>query len=259
MRARGGYSNTNQKRYRRRTFPRNVPKRRRGINQAYYGMAKKELKFHDMYDDTIMSNDATYVNIGVDGTLGPDALNCIPIGTGSNQRVGRQVLIKSVLVQGHIQLDAESTNTAAITIPNVFIALVLDRQNNESVTWDPSNVFKNISGGTGTMLNPVRALEYIKRYKVLRSQHIWNNSLDLNFDWDGTNYRNNGVKIPFTFSYKWKRGLLVNYNGVANQLADITDNALHMCAITDEGAQGVDPTKLFCRIYYGARIRYVDA
>nr|QUS52621.1 capsid protein [Mute swan feces associated circular virus 16] len=178
-------------------------------------------------------------------------LNCPTQGTGASNRDGRKITMTSIEITGSITQAAQADQTAADTVPTVYLALVLDTQTNggSATGLDSELVYTNPSGVAATSTAPLRNMLYSKRFKVLK---VWCEDLrPLQAVYDGTNIEQAGQGTKFKiFKSFGRNGLTTEFLGNAGTVADITDNGLFVVGVCGPNTT-TTPT-----INYNARLRF---
>lgn len=169
-------------------------------------------------------------------------LNSVNQGDSFTDRDGRKIMLKSVHVVGTVSCAAQADQTALDEASNVYIALVLDTQTN-GAQLNSEDVFSNPSGSATLAASPIRNMNRIDRYKVLKSERLVFDRPPI--QWDGTNIEQGGLVQNFEI-YK-KLSLPVSFSGNGNGIADIVDNSLHVIAYCSN--TGLVPT-----IQYNSRV-----
>ncbi len=235
---------TSSRRSGRKRF-RSAPRRRR-INARTAGFLGIEKKF---YDSHLSSKALNATTDNADGECNPSAtltLNTVAQGDGESNRDGRKMVMKSVQVTGSVFCSAQANQSAADAIPIIFIALVLDKQTN-GAALSSELVYVNPSADTGLCTNPVRNLQYVSRFRVLRSTVFVPPQPAISYD--GTNIEQGGVNVPFRFDADLK-DLPVTFSGDTSAISNIIDNSLHVLAWAS--TTGMAPS-----IQYNCRLRFV--
>lgn len=195
--------------------------------------------------------DTTYTNTLVGTWAGAEADPagnnlCSPQqGTGESQRDGRVVTIKKIDIHGYVQ-RGQASDQADHTAPSIIhVALVLDTQTNgvqlnaEDVYVDANHVEVNF-----------RNLQYKDRFRVLKSKYL--------VVGDAVSMRDDAAGPPCTasiagslrrFYFGLKCNIKVHFSANAGTVADITDNSLHIIAVSSQGA--ID------QMFYQSRVRFV--
>lgn len=173
-----------------------------------------------------------------------DCLNAPAQGDGESNRDGRQIAMDQITIRGKVGLAYQANLTQGSYSFPTFVALVLDTQAN-GATLSSENVYVNPSASAFMTTLCFRNLEYSKRFKVLRSEKIVLEPQTMSYD--GTNIEASSVERDFEWNVDLK-GMVVNYKGTGNGIADITDNALHMIGFCD-----IDNTAY---LSYNSRLRF---
>ena len=166
------------------------------------------------------------------------ALNATAQGDGESERDGRRQCLKSVKVHGTVSLNPLANQSTSPADEIVFVALVLDTQSNKA-QLNAEDVFK----GT-TPERPFRNLQYVDRFKVLAARTFTMKYGD--GVWDGTNIEIGGVSEIFNFNKKLE--VPVTYAATTGVIGSITDNSLHMVAISSSSN---------AKLEYNARVTFV--
>lgn len=169
-------------------------------------------------------------------------LNAINQGDSYTDRDGRKIVMKSVHVTGVITSAKQADQTAMDDPAYIYIALVLDTQTN-GAQLNSEDVFSNPSGSATLCASPIRNMNRIDRYRVLKSVKLKLERPPT--QWDGTNIEQGGLIEPFEI-YK-KLNVPVTYSSNGNGIADIVDNSLHIIAYTSN-------TDLVPQIQYNSRV-----
>lgn len=160
-----------------------------------------------------------------------NCLNPVAQGDGESQRDGRRYNVTSVYVKGLVSLAA-SANTSD---PTVQLYLVQDTQtnaaqmNSEDLVTTPS-----------LAINCLRNLQYIKRFKVLKSMRI---NMKSRGAWDGTQF----AQTQEPFEMYVSTNIPVTCTGTTGNVNTISDNSLHVVAIASDAS---------AVLQYSARIRF---
>ncbi len=205
-----------------------------------------ETKF---YDTSLVGSAITAPADAAGGEHDPSTtvlLNTVVQGDGESNRDGRKITMKNISVNGRVFALTQANQTALDGGCVVYVALVLDTQTN-GITMVSEQVFCNQSANAALAAQPYRNLQFSRRYKVLGSHQF--EMLIPDSSYDGTNIEQSGVGVNFRFDVKL-RDIPVTYTGTTEDVANITDNSLHLIAYT--GSTGIVPT-----LSYNARLRFV--
>ncbi len=213
------------------------------------GFLGQELKF---YDTKLVSGALTAPTDASGGEHDPSAtivLNSVTQGDGEQQRDGRKMTMKSIYLNGILQVPSQSGQSAADAGSQVFIALVLDTQTN-GATIVSEQVFTNKGASAVLAASPMRNLEFVSRYKVLKIKKINLSNPNITNDTGATGgVIQNGLVRAWKM-YSMLGDLGVTFNGTTETVANITDNSLHILAWCNN--VGLAPT-----ISYNARLRFM--
>lgn len=175
------------------------------------------------------------------------SFNGMQTGTGESDRDGRQIIMDSLYITGMIWAPSVTGTIIAHDSPAVFIAVVLDKQTN-GVKLNSEDVYKNTSGQAEMAAYPVRNLQHIKRFRVLKTLRI--TIPQRTYFGDAVSGDMSGVAIPFE-CYTKLNGMKTNYKGTTANISEIVDNSLHLIAWS---------STLFAtfpyNISYNARLRF---
>lgn len=172
------------------------------------------------------------------------SLAAIAQGDGESNRDGRQVRLVSLQMRGYLSWAASDT-TAFPTRGVVRILVVWDKQTNgaqlnaEDVLLDPTD--------TDHDLIAMRNLQYSQRFQVLKDFFVGKPPTTSGGDADSfatgaaTQEFNCYIKLP---------NIPVTYSGTTAAIGSITDNSLHVIAITNS-------TNTVPTLRYISRVRFV--
>jgi len=218
----------------------------KALNERTAGFLGMEMKF---YDTSLVASALTAPADSSGGEHDPSGvitLNTVTQGDGESQRDGRKIIMKSIMLKGHIDVPAQADVTATDDGCKIMIALVLDTQTN-GATISSENVFSNPSANSANAPNVFNNLQYSKRFRILKRLDLVLNPPPLSYD--GTNIEMQGMKRAFKI-YKTLNDIVVNYTANTENVANIVDNSLHVIAFCNE--INMAPT-----INYNARLRFV--
>lgn len=227
----------------RRVRRRVAPARFRNVRTG--GFVGLELKFYDSSLVTAALTAPTDASGGVhdqSATIGPTT---IPQGDGENERDGRKAVVKSVFVNGVINIAAQLNQTATDSNPIVYVALVKDMQTNGAILTSEL-VFKNDSGSAIAAASPMRNLQFSTRFRILDRKQF--TLAQPTVVWDGTNIEQGGVMQPFVLS--WKGDMPMTFKGTTETIANTVDNSIHVIAYVSSAAAGPS-------ISYNCRTRFM--
>lgn len=213
------------------------------------GFSGVELKNFDFaHTDTIVVTDTAS-----GGVTDPASANCLyapVVGTGPNQRIGRKTRMQTIQFEGYVVLKQTSFPASGVNLARAkraFVAIVMDTQSN-AAQMTSQLVYKNVAISDNMAADPIRSLERVGRFKVLKQWHM-----DIGGP-VGVGNSTGAQGTVFTskrLSYFGKLDTNVEHIGSAGTIGDIQDNSLHVIAFTTEG--GFDFT---AKIHYQGRIRF---
>lgn len=201
---------------------------RSAANMSTAGLVGVETKYFDTNASGPWNIPAPTSCAGGVVTLSNDYNMASPMqGNSASAREGNRIDIKSVQVQGHVQIAKQTTQTAADNATIVSVFLVQDTQTN-AAQCTSELVFTNPSGSSILAHAPFRNLIYTKRFKVLAKKMITITAPELS--WNGTTIEQNGIMRPFNLFKKVK--MPVHFVGGAgdSKVGSIMDNSLHVVA-----------------------------
>ncbi len=227
----------------RKTFKPTLKKRRMRVNARTGGFLGIENKFFD----TSFAGSITSSTAFADSEADPATvlcLNAMAQGDGESNRDGRKMVMTSVYVTGFVEKGDETANSVVQNDFKYSVALVLDTQTN-GAQLDSESVFVNPRAATSAAGNPLRNLQFTKRFKVLG---IHNGVIR-----PSTSASNQSATTISTgyndeyFRFSKKLNLPVTFSGTTGVIANVVDNSLHIVALT-QAALGIN---------YNARVRFV--
>lgn len=217
-------------------------KRRPRRNYRTGGYTGRELKYRDFFlvEKTIDLGLTT--NDKMADPAAEDCLSWAPLGTGATQRVGRQILVKSIHIEG-ICFVENTTTTLGVGASTVTWWLVQDRQSNKAVPLS-----QNIIQTASVAIQGFRNLEYSDRFTILaRGQLNLGNPSNA---YNGTNQTASRQLKRFSI-YK-RLSMPVTFSDSTTGIADVVDNSLHFVLAGQKGGTAAVP-----QCTYNARMRYI--
>lgn len=207
----------------------------------------QELKHYDTY----LVNTAVANNVA-GAELDPTTILCISApaqGDTTETRDGKEIIIKSASVRGHIYWPPNTETTQPIRSP-VSLWMVLDTQTNLT-QLNSEDVFTNPSTDTALMDRSFRdLLSSGNRYKVLAKATVYPPTATAQPS--GGNYIENGRFQPFEMYTKKTLNLKVKFSGTGAGVSAVVDNSIHII-----GSRGYSTASTQPLIYYNARIRFI--
>lgn len=204
-----------------------------------------EVKFYD--NDIAKTSVLAVANMaGLELDPASDGLNTVIQGDGEQNRDGRQMSMKSIFINGQIHTAAQTGVTPlAVASTVVVIYLILDTQTN-GAALNSEDVLVNSGGQTWGGINAMRNLQFTKRFKVLAKKTI---VLVEPQCW-GVTASGDCMATNTSFSMFAKLGgMITNFSGTTEAIANITDNSIHLIGMTDN-------VTLVPQLSYNSRLRF---
>lgn len=242
-------------------MPRAIVARRRGFrsialrNIRTGGLLGVETKFLDIpITATAIVSNATCASGEIQPTsIVTGCLSAPAQGDGAQNREGKKIVIKSLLLQGTVTLTAQDALATLNTeqFPTIFLAVVQDKQTN-GVTVNSEDVFTNISAAAASCVTPFRNMSNTSRFNVLATKTIparafftvaSNNA-------SATTISTAAVVVPFKLSSTMRMPVNFAISSTTADVANVIDNSLHLIAFTSSAAMAPVITA-------GCRIRFV--
>jgi hypothetical protein len=194
------------------------------------GFLGLELKFLDCYWNDVSIGVSTD---GSGGELQPTGgcTDCISMpaqGDGEQQRDGRKFTIKSVWVSGTVYRGLQQDQADVTSTSGIYFALVLDTQANGATIVSEDMFINPTNSGRGMLPQPLRNLQNTRRFKILASQYIAPPMPVTGSDGANTISTNAGQEQ--TVNLSWKGEIVCNTKGTTADVANATDNAIHVIA-----------------------------
>ncbi len=169
------------------------------------------------------------------------SLNAVAQGTTQNQRVGKRIKMKSIMVRGTVMLVSQANLTVLPNGYTAVVALVMDKQTNGAQLNS-----EDVYAAATHVEHAFRDLEHSHRFKVLKRQVFQMNCPNVSYD--GTNMELGGNNIGFEW-YVELNNIQTYFDTIGATIADIVDKSLHVVAFASDGNG---------QLKYESRLRYVD-
>jgi len=207
-----------------------------------------EMKY---YDTLLAASALTATNNWTTTVQDPATFNCLcapTVGAAINQRIGRQIHIHKVKVNGFIHCPSQADQTAMDHGAIARIMLVQDKQTN--ATQMDGNLLMTDMNNAIDNINSFQNVDNFGRFKVLKDKFIPLNTQCASYD--GTNIEQAGLVRRFKFSHRFRTPVCVHFNATnGGSVADIVDNSFHIIAATSQTSQSPS-------LYYCARVCYKE-
>jgi len=176
-------------------------------------------------------------------------LNNIIQGMDNNERIGREILIKSVEIKATVTLNDTATPEAG-PLANARLVLLWDLQPNGSATTPTLDTIFEANTETGTVApitsNNLMNLNYKDRFVVL-----WNKKFTIGNVSGGTS-AGDSCKVVKMYRKLW---LKTRYQGTGAGIGAIATGRLFLVCIGDSPTAGGSKG---AQVFGNARIRFVD-
>ena len=149
----------------------------------------------------------TWTQVPTSGPTSTIPLNGIAVGTSKAQRIGNEVIIHTISMQGYVTFAEPGTGNVN---DYVRLAIVLDKQANRA-TPTPGQVYKDRTGLTELTCVDFRDEDYLKRYRVISEMIITKPTSSMR-----------GQQVPFRIDKKVQ--IKVDFVDTGNTYADISTN-----------------------------------
>jgi len=175
--------------------------------------------------DGTMQDPSSTIDLGSPAVANPLCLFVPTVGSALNQRIGRQVKVMKLKVNGTLAFATQAAAGVGETACKVRIILVVDQQTN-AAQMTPSQLMNGAGGATGT-INSFQNPNNFGRFRVLKDKMVL--LQDPNMAGNPPAVVLNGRKHNFKFSVNFKDPLIVHFNATnGGTVADIVDNSFHL-------------------------------
>lgn len=223
-------------------FPEGHPMARKGygsVARSRGATVTGEMKYYDSnrtaVDITAVSSDWTgtvqdpsfmIVPGGGAGTANPNTMFAPIVGSAINQRVGRSVKVLKWKIRGRIQWQTQTTQTILDNVGITRLVFGVDTQTN-GVQADGTAVF-NASSGGNTTVHSMQTPNNFGRFKIYHDKtYKLENGTAVN-NASASTISNGGGVVPFKFTKKWSKPLIVHFNEVnGGTVADVINYSFH--------------------------------
>lgn len=172
-------------------------------------------------------------------------LTAIAQGDGESSRDGREYAIDSIHIRGYVTRDLQESQTAPASDILVRVCLVWDTQTNGAQL----TATQVMDGSQTQDVFAFRNLQYTKRFRVLKDLTIKLNVAPAVVNEGAANLFASGYIIrPFKINKVFKNPIRVIMSGTAADIANVTDNSLHII--------GVSTNATATSLHYQCRVRF---
>uniref|UniRef100_UPI0040489AF4 capsid/nuclear shuttle family protein n=1 Tax=Aliarcobacter sp. TaxID=2321116 RepID=UPI0040489AF4 len=171
-------------------------------------------------------------------------------GDSSSERDGNKIVVKSILLQGTINIAAQAAQSTADVAPTIMVCLVQDTQTN-GAQLASENVFTNPSANATLAPSPNRNMSYTARFKVLKMRKFQMPILPMTNDTGETGgVIQSGYTKHFKLSWKGLMPVTFTTGSTTADIANVTNNSVQVVAFCS--STGAAP-----QMGYNCRIRFV--
>jgi len=219
--------------------------RRRKRSNAQLATEKKFLD--NSLVDTALVASTTWAGAELD----PATTLCLTApaqGDTASSRDGKQIIGKYLEIKGHVYMLPQEEAGSPATTTSVYLACVLDKQTNNA-QLNSEDVFTSVAASAGLGPEPLRNLNFGKRFKILKSEQIIFENTDSSFE-AANSYAIAGRVAHFNW-YIPLKDLRINFNSTTTGvIGNVLDNSVHMLGICNSTTNA--PT-----ISYQSRFRFI--
>jgi len=178
------------------------------------------------------------------------ALNCPAQGNSDNERIGKQIKMKSLFIRGDITI-----NTSILDDAYCRIVVYMDMQNNNTTPGASSVIpFEELTSFGS--YNAMRNLDYTSRFKILHDEMLhFKPQFTSWYNGAAAVHQTHACSLPFT-KFVDLKAMKVNYNATGATSASIVDNAIYVCAFMDTPGATLSTSVATCN--FVARLRYTE-
>lgn len=208
-------------------------------------LAKPELKWLD----TEISNVTVDTSWEHYEDLTKKCLSAVPQGNADSERVGSQIIIKSISVRGLLVQPSGIDTLKPKFDTLVRLQLVQDTQTNGTQLFAP-----DVMQATASALLEIasyRNLAQSGKFKVLSNTMVQVVPNSTSKGGGGaSSFANPQLLSPFMINVDFLSGIEVNFSGSGGTISDVVDNSIHLIATA------VGTETLSAVLSYVSRIRY---
>lgn len=158
-----------------------------------------------------------------------NTLFCPAVGAAFNQRIGRKVFLRKLVVRGILQQAAQAAQTGADQGITVRLVLFQDMQTNAVQAQGEELMLPSVAANDIAIPCAFQNPANFGRFRVLKDKTFTIG--DANISWNGTNMSQQGINKTFKFVVRFREPVCVSFNNTnGGSVADIVDNSFHMLA-----------------------------
>jgi len=179
----------------------------------------------------------TTINIGAAAVANPLNLCSPVVGAALNQRIGRQIKVHQIKVQGTITVPVQAAQNTADNSGLIRMVIVQDTQTN-AAQMTGAQLFQDATAAA-TTINTYQNPNGFGRFKVLKEKKFTVGNENMAGEVAAANVIIAGQKRYFKCNYKFKVPVVVHFNATnGGTVADIIDNSFHIIIGSDNVSVG---------------------
>lgn len=192
----------------------------------------------------------TTINLGSAAVATPLCLFAPVVSAALNGRIGRQVNVLRLKVNGLILVAPQAAQNAADASTEVRLMLVQDMQTNAAQMT--SAQLMNDAGAANTTINSFQNPNNFGRFRVLKEKRWSISNANLTGSPTAGDVIQAGAAKPFKLKRSWKKPVVVHFNATnGGTVADIVDNSFHIIC-------GVNNAAYAPSLQYYSRVSYKE-
>lgn len=219
--------------------------------------AQGEHKYFDLAVNGTCPRTSNWANTVVDPN--PFDTLCVPTqGAGINQRIGREITVHKIRIQGYFQMawTQDLDMAGGIAAQVIRLLLVQDCQTNATVMGG-NELMDGSSANAAVMA--YQNVNNFGRFKVLKDKMIVLEDPNITLDSVDSSKKDGNAKVKlFKININFKKGIRMRFNATnGGTVADLVDNSFHLVANARTfGAQDVNQPVI--SLSYRSRFVYTD-
>lgn len=210
------------------------------VQQPQFRKNLGEMKYFDSEraSATIDAVTTTWVANTLRDPSTPAGISCLfapTVGAAINQRIGRQVNVYKIRIQGYVNVPGQSAANAADNSSCVRMLVVQDMQTN-AAAMTSAQLLSDQTAADVT-IHAYQNLSNFGRFRVLKDKKISISDMTLTGSPTAADVVQSGYKKNFKFNIKFNNPVSVRFNATnGGTVADIIDNSFHFIIGTDQVA-----------------------
>lgn len=182
-----------------------------------------------------MVDPGTTINIGAAAVVNPLGLCAPTVGAALNQRIGRQIKVLKIKINGFLFIGAQAAQAAADPACKVRLMLVQDMQTNAAQMTGAQ--LMNDAGVPFTTLESFQNPNNFGRFRVLKDKRFTLSNLNITGSPTAADVIQTSMIKSWKMNVRFRVPVPVHFNATnGGTTADIVDNSFHVVCATDNGA-----------------------